>query len=152
MLKVSSVFSIVYILCVIWCLFFPVLLCFYEIQQPGFFGWSKNKMVFIVWLFVIFRFSFSFFQCFSSVPCFIKQFFGDLHLFWDFFYGEHSAILAKNQVQIIVFNKKAVVNISRISTQRVHDETLLNFVASFSWKMSQENSVLNYFSFDCELM
>ena len=48
----------------------------------------------------------------------VKQFLGDLRLFLeDFlfrFKGAHSAGLEKIQFQIKVFNKKAVVKISRI--------------------------------------
>ena len=44
----------------------------------------------------------------------------------------------KIQVQLTVFDKNAVVKISRISNSRTHHETLLSFVASFSWYISQE--------------
>ena len=54
---------------------------------------------------------------------------------------EHFAVFEKKiQVQIIVFLKKVVAKISRIPSSKnlpLH-ETLLNFVESFSWSMSQE--------------
>ena len=43
----------------------------------------------------------------------------------------HSAVLEKNSIQVIVFNKKAVAKVLS-PIQRAHHETLLNFVASFS--------------------
>ena len=37
------------------------------------------------------------------------------------------------QVQIIIFNKEAVLEISEFSTQRTDHETMLNFVLRFCW-------------------
>ena len=68
-------------------------------------------------------------QCFSSISCYVKQFLGGLHLFWIYIYiyiflgggvKESNTLqyLKKSQVQIIVYNKKAVVLISRISNSK----------------------------------
>ena len=71
-------------------------------------------------------------QCFSSISCYVKQFLGGLHLFCIYIYiyiflggggggvKESNTLqyLKKSQVQIIVYNKKAVVLISRISNSK----------------------------------
>ena len=46
--------------------------------------------------------------------------------------------LKKNQVQIMVFNKRPFVKFLGCHFERAHHKSLLNFVASFSWSMSQE--------------
>ena len=83
---------------------------------------SKSKKIFVVvvWLFLIFRFSFSCFNVFL-VSCYIKQFLGGLYLFCEdfpFFAFKESTLhcLKKFQAQIIAFNEKAVAKISSISS------------------------------------
>ena len=85
-----------------------------------------------------FAFFFLFFQCFPSVSCYVKEFLDVLHLsregFFSVFKENTLQYLKQIQVQIIVFNKKAAVKISRSPTQRAHHKTLLNFLVSgFSW-------------------
>ena len=64
------------------------------------FLYKKSKKA-VVWLFVVFRFSFSFFNVLllSLAMKTAKIYLGDLHLFCDFlfrFQGEPSAVLEKN--------------------------------------------------------
>ena len=80
----------------------------------------KKKFFVAVWVFLIFRFSFSFFDVFLlslamsgnlKVAC----------IFFDIFFvfkEELCSTWKKNHVQVMVFNKKAVVKISRISNPK----------------------------------
>ena len=90
---------------------------------------SKKVLTVIVWLFLIFLFLFFFFQWVSSVSCYVKQFLGGLYLFRIFFFVFKESTLQywkKAQAQIMVFNKNAVVKISRISNSN-----------SLPWNLSQ---------------
>ena len=61
--------------------------------------------------------------------------------------------LKKIQVQIKVFNKKLLRSFLGSPIQKTHHETLLNFVARFFFFCRfLKNSILNIFTFDCELM
>ena len=88
---------------------------------------------------------FFFFQCFSSVSCYVKQVLRSLHLFWeDWFLFLRRALCStwkKIHGQMIAFSKKAAVKISRISNSK-----------SPIWNPGKcfKNNVLNFFSYNCE--
>ena len=99
----------------------------------------KVKIMFIVavWLFLIFCFSFlslslSFFFLFS---CYVKQIVGGFYLFWEdsFLVFKDSTLLdLKNtQVQIIIFDKKAILKISKISNSKSPPGNLVTFNSEF---------------------
>ena len=92
--------------------------------------------------FSLFSFFCLFFQCFSFVSCNVKQYLCGLKLYWDFFPCLRSALCStwkKNQVQIIVFNKKTVLKISRISNSK-----------SPPWNLAKFPSAPIFVGFDCE--
>ena len=118
--------------------------------------WKSKSKKAAVWLFLVFRFSFSCFNVLllSLAMSTVKQFLGDLHLFWeDILFRLRRALCCaykkKIQVQIIVFNKKAVVKIYRVFNSK---SPPWNFEYQVSVGRYLKNSVLNFLSFHCELM
>ena len=88
----------------------------------------------VVWLFLILWFSFSFFNAFL-LSLLYQAIFRWPPSFWDFvfFVFKESTLqhLKKNQVQIIVFNKKIVVKMSRISNSKSLPWNLVKFRSKF---------------------
>ena len=114
-----------------------------------------KKCLLLLFSFFSFFIFFLFFQRFSSVSCCVNQFLGGLHLFWEIFhrfYGEHSLVFEKIQVQIIVFNKKAVSKISRLSNSKSSPWNLVKFCIKFFLENVSRMVCWIFFSFDCELM
>ena len=79
--------------------------------------------------FLFFLFFFLFSQYFSSVSCYIKQFSGGVDLFLDFFSFVRRVLSStiKIRVQIIAFNRKTVVKISRIFNSKSPPWNLVKF-------------------------
>ena len=89
-----------------------------------------------------FSFFFPFFQCFSSVCCYVKQILGGFHLFSEDFF--------RIQFQLISFNKTQKCCCNICQSQRAHVKSCSTFYQVFLGKCLQ-NSVLNFISLDCEL-
>ena len=100
------------------------------------FLYKKDKVKKYLLLLFDFFFSFSFFNVFLlslAILAFVSYLAAFLRFFFFCFQGEYSEVLEKIQVQIIVFNKKAVTKFSRISnSQRTHPE-LVKFHRFFFW-------------------
>ena len=103
-----------------------------------------NKHLLLLFYSLIFHFSFSFFQYFSFVSCYVKTF----YVFWEdlffiFVFKERTLqYLKKSQVQIILFNKKVFMNIYRISNSKSPPWNLVKFCGNFllvnvSWRLWQ---------------
>ena len=92
-----------------------------------------NKHLLLLFYSLIFHFSFSFFQYFSFVSCYVKTF----YVFWEdlffIFVFKESTLqyLKKIQVQIILFNKRVFVNICRISNSNSPPWNLVKFCGNF---------------------
>ena len=88
---------------------------------------QKSKKA-VVCIFLIFRFSFPFFKVLlpSLNMSTVKQFLGDFFekIFCFIFKESTLQCLKKIQIQRIVFNKKALVKISRISNSKIPPENL----------------------------
>ena len=88
---------------------------------------------------ILFSFHFSPFQCISCTSCNVKNFYyflGDLHLPVDSFlfltrtlYKTWKSHYRQLQVPILIFNKKALVNISSISISNNPPLNLLCFIS-----------------------
>ena len=83
---------------------------------------------------ILFQFSFFFlfFQFFSFVSCYVKQFLCGLHLFWeDIFF---------------IFKESTVAKVSRISSSKSPSWYLVKFRSKFFFDKYPKNSVLIFFN------
>ena len=92
----------------------------------------KVKNILLLFDFSLCSIFFSFFfQCFSSVSYYTKQFLGGLHLSWEDFFTLLSRTLGSTwkqiQVEIKFLTRKAVVKISRISNSKNPPWNLVKF-------------------------
>ena len=120
----------------------------------------KVKKAFI-YLFFFFTFShfsvfFLFFQRFSSICCYVKQFLSGLHLFlrrfFSVFFKRALHYLQKSQVRNKVFNKKLFWKFLGSLTQRVDHEISAKFRSGFFLVNVSRKNYWIFFSFGCELM
>ena len=127
---------------------------------------AKNKSkefyccCYIVKLFLYFSFFVSPpFQCLSCTSCRVKKFYyffrwlpsfwwSFFSFLWKTFYNTWKSHYRQLQVPIMIFNKKALLNISSISNSNNPPWNLLSFVSSIVVNECLKNSVRNCFSFD----